>query len=150
MIVEISQTHSANQGVFYEMPIPIRFSNGPSQITYVFNQSSPNDTLFFEFPNFAPTVAVFDPDIWLCAKGVVNKVNVPVKTIHWTGDQNNLWGVSQNWDCGIPTLNDDVIIPIGTPDCILLNFNSGICRNMKIEKGAKVITLDGADLQIGD
>ena len=146
--VEITQTNSAGLDIFYEMPVPIRFSGGTKDTIIIFNQKSPDDTLFFAFPDFSPVSAVFDPDLWLCAKSVIAKENVPIKTIHWTGDMNSLWNISQNWDCGIPTLSDDVIIPLGTPDCIL--SNNGYCNTLKIEKGGKLITPNGSILHVGD
>jgi len=146
--VEITQAHSANLGTFFEMPVPIKFSDGTNDTLMVFNQKTVDDTLFFVFPDFNPVSAQFDPDLWLCAKHTINKENVPIKTIHWTGETNNLWNTSTNWDCGIPTLNDDVIIPNNTPQCILLN--NGYCNHLKIEKGAKLTTPTGAILHVGD
>jgi len=146
--VEISQTQSAGEDIFYEMPVPIKFSNSISDTIIVFNQKNPDDTLFYAFPGFEPTTAQFDPDLWLCAKSNVTKESVPIKTIHWTGELNNLWNISQNWDCGIPTINDDVVIPNGTIDCIL--NNNGYCNHLIIENGAKLITVNGAILHVGD
>ncbi len=146
--VEITQTHSANHGTFFEMPVPIKFSDGINDTLIVYNQKTVNDTLFFSFPDFEPTSAQFDPDLWLCAKHTISKESVPIKTIHWTGETNNLWNTSTNWDCGIPTLNDDVIIPKNTPQCILLH--NGFCKHLKIEKGGKLTTPTDAILHIGN
>ncbi len=150
--IKITQSHSANQGVFFEMPVPIKFSDGTNDTIFVFHQNSPDDTIFFEFPDFKPTTLEFDPDLWLIAKNTttIKENSPPIKTIHWTGSENNYWHIEDNWDCGVPTANDDVIIPAGTPDCIVIKTNPAFCKHLFIEKGAKVITNDSAELNIGN
>ncbi|MCF6342497.1 MAG: M1 family metallopeptidase, partial [Bacteroidales bacterium] len=53
--VNIQQTHSAGGNVFFEMPVPIRFSDGAQDSIVVFFQNNPADTLFFATLGFAPT-----------------------------------------------------------------------------------------------
>jgi len=150
--IKITQTHSANQGVFFEMPVPIKFSDGTNDTIFVFHQNSPDDTLFFAFPDFEPTSLEFDPDLWLIAKNttIIKEGAPPVKTIHCTGAVDNYWHVEGNWDCGVPTEDDDVIIPAGTPDCIVFKTNPGYCKKLTIETGAKVITVESSELNIGN
>jgi len=147
--VSIYQTHSANQGTFFEMPVPVKFYNDTKDTIIVFNQKCSIDTLFFADISFEPTDAEFDPDLWLCAKATVTKETVPFKTIHWTGEYNNLWNISANWDCGVPTSDDEVIIPTGTPDCFIPDNYNANCKRLWIGKNAKVITYGTAHLNIG-
>jgi len=148
--VKILQSHSANQGTFFEMPVPIKFEGAGFDTTIVFKQFSPDDTLFFKEIDFEATSAEFDPDLWLCAGSTIIKESLPVKTIHWTGDFNNFWNDSANWDCGLPTIDDEVVIPNNTPDCIVQKEQTGYCKKLRIKDGGKVRTLEGASLIIGD
>lgn len=148
--VSINQNHSMGEDIFFEMPVPVRFSAESNDTLIVFNQFSPEDTLFIKTIDFEPTAAVFDPELWLCAPADINKVGNSIRTIHWTGAVNNLWNVAGNWDCGIPTSLDEVIIPNGTPDCIIFKEEIGNCKRLWIEDGATVITVEGAQLNVGD
>ncbi len=147
--VNIQQTHSSGGNTFFEMPVPIKFINGTQDTTLIFQQNTPEDNLFFETIGFSPTDAVFDPDLWLCAKSTVTKESVPVKTIHWTGQIDHNWQLSTNWDCGVPTLSDEVVIPAGTPDCIIFTGEVVNCKQLTVEPGAKLITQTNATLNVG-
>ena len=146
--VNIQQTHSAGSGTFFEMPVPIKFSNGVLDTVLVFQQKSPSDTLFFANINFAANSAVFDPDLWLCAQSSITKKDVPVKTIHWTGETGNNWNTVSNWDCGIPALIDEVIIPAGKADCIIYTGEVANCKRLYIKDGAILITQPNATLNV--
>ena len=150
--IKITQTHSANQGVFFEMPVPVKFSDGTNDTIFVFHHNSPDDTLFFAFPDFEPTTLKFDPDLWLIAKNstIIKENNPPVKTIHWTGEVNNYWHIAGNWDCGVPTADDEVVIPGNTPECIVYKNYNAVCKRLTIKDGAHVITLENASLDIGE
>ncbi len=148
--VSIHQSHSAGGNTFFEMPVPIKFSDNTQDTIVVFYQNKPSDTLFFANPGFAPTTATFDPDLWLCAKSTVTKETPPVKTIHWTGTTSNAWNISSNWDCGLPTINDDVVFPENGPDCIIYDNQSAACRNLWIKDSRKLTVRPGAVLQIGN
>ncbi len=149
--IKITQTHSANQGVFFEMPVPIKFTDGTNDTIFVFHQNSPDDTLFFAFPDFEPTSLEFDPDLWLIAKNTttIKESSPPVKTIHWTGAIDNFWHTAGNWDCGIPTSADEVVIQRGTPDCIVYKDYIAVCKRLIIENGAQVMTMENSSLNIG-
>ena len=146
--VNIQQTHSSGGNTFFEMPIPIKFSFSGQDTTLIFYQNSPNDTLFFATVNFKPDNSVFDPELWLCAKSTITQESIPVKTIHWSGNVNNNWLTSSNWDCGVPTSVDEVIIPKGTPDCIIYTGDVANCKRLQIGEGVKLITQPNAVLNI--
>jgi hypothetical protein len=149
--VDIQQSHSAAEGTFFEMPVPVKFSDASHDTILVFHQDSPTHTLFFDALGFVPDDAEFDPDMWLCAKSTITKENVPFKTIHWTGEVDNNWQKSSNWDCGVPTINDEVVFPAGSPDCIVHTGDIANCKSMNIEKGAgDLIIQTNATLNVGD
>ena len=148
--VIINQNHSTGGDSFFEMPIPIIFHDESNDTLIVFNQFSPEDTLFIELIDFEPIYAEFDPELWLCAPADIYKVVNSIKTIHWTGAVNNYWHDEGNWDCGLPTSNDEVIIPNGTPECIILKEVVGNCKNLTIEQGATLTTVINSQLNVGD
>ncbi len=146
--VNIRQSHSTGGNTFFEMPVPVKFSNGSQDTTLIFNQNNPVDTLFFRTVNFTPDDAAFDPDLWLCAKSTVIEESLAVRTIHWTGGFDNDWLTASNWDCGVPTLNDDVVIPAGKPDCIISTGDVAYCKNLYIEAGGNLIIQPDATLHV--
>jgi aminopeptidase N len=146
--VVILQSHSANQGTFFEIPVPIKFFNNNKDTTLVFNQNTPSDTLFFANTDFVPDDAQFDPQLWLCAKATITKQKLSFKSIHWTGNINNFWNNSENWDCGKPSENDEVIIQNNTPECIINVDSTGSCKTLILESNAEIKTLQNAKLNI--
>jgi hypothetical protein len=149
--VTINQTHSANQGIFFEMPIPINFSNGSQNVTKVFHQNSPGDINFVEQLDFIPTSATFDPDKWLCAKNTTTNISFNgAREIIWTGnaDDSN-WHNESNWDCvGIPDSNDTVIIPANSPVCMILPGQDAICKVLKVFNGSSLVLFNNAVLNV--
>lgn len=146
--VEIQQTHSANDGTFFEMPVPIRFSDESQDTIVIFDQDSPDRTDFYASLDFIPTQITFDPDKWLCAKHSIVNTTLPPRTIRWTGAINNLWTDANNWDCNVPTSNDHVIIPDGTPQCLINPGDPAHCRSLKIESNATLILRETAEIII--
>ncbi|MBK9583734.1 MAG: hypothetical protein IPO48_18115 [Saprospiraceae bacterium] len=147
--VTITQTHSANQGTFFEMPVALRFTNGTVSDTIVFDQNSPLTTTFNHQLSFNPTSVSFDPDKWLCAKAVVTQVAFNnQRHIVWTGAQDNNWHNAANWDCGIPTALDDVTITDGTNACIIYNGSTADCKSLKVENSGSLTTQPHATLNI--
>jgi len=147
--LSITQTHSAGQGTFFDMPVPVRFTNGTTSQTLVFNQSSPQHLYFDATLSFIPTSAVFDPDRWLCAKSTVAEIPFDNhRHIVWTGSTNNDWNEASNWDCGVPTFMDDVTIPSGTPICLVPPSTMAHCRKMIIEQHGQLRVETGAQLNI--
>ncbi len=65
--VEIFQTTSHASVAFYEMPVPIVFSDGVNDTTVVFNHTFSGQS-FTANLNFHPTSAVFDPEMWILSK----------------------------------------------------------------------------------
>ena len=149
--VTINQTHSAGQGTFFEMPVPIRFSNGSQNVTKVFYQNSPSDINFVEQLNFVPTSAVFDPDKWLCAKNTVTKIAFNgERQVIWTGAIDSDWHNAGNWDCGgIPDANDTVIIP-SDKVCLIFKEMIGDCKKITIGNNSNLELLGNAILNVND
>lgn len=149
--VTINQSHSAGQGVFFEMPVPVLFSNGNSSELVVFNQNAPGKTEFTYKLNFSPTTATFDPDKWLCAKSTVTKVAFnKQRIIQWTGNVSNDWHTGGNWDCNIPTINDAVLIPSGTPACIVGIGMIAECKKITVDPNAELIVETTGTLKVKD
>jgi aminopeptidase N len=138
--VKILQNHSANQGTFFEMPLPIKFSNGSESVTLVFEQDSPDKLEFFVALDFEPTTVQFDPEKWICAKSTVNQISLPDLPTTWTGAVNNFWTDPGNWDCGLPNQDTDAVIPADTPHCILRSFEQAECRSLHVDPNATLIT----------
>lgn len=148
--VKIDQSHSANEGTFFEMPVPIKFSNVSEEITIVFDQNGPDQLDFFADIGFEPTSLEFDPDKWLCATNTVSVTSFPEVPTIWHGEEDNYWSNENNWDCGIPDANTDVIIPADTPDCILRALEIADCRTLTVDPNATLITEKKAILNIYD
>lgn len=147
--VTINQSHSANQGLFFEMPVAIRFTNGAQSDTIIFDQKSASDSLFNHMLSFSPTDASFDPDKWLCAKAVVTQVAFNNhRKIVWNGNVSDNWHHVGNWDCGIPTANDDVTIPELSPICKIHYNMAAECKSLKVHNQASLVTERNATLTI--
>ncbi|MBK8545986.1 MAG: M1 family metallopeptidase [Saprospiraceae bacterium] len=153
--VTINQTHSANQGTFFEMPVPVSFTgtiNGNTVTdTVVFDQNSPTQLSFDYYLGFNPTSATFDPEKWLCAKATITEVPFNNRRhIIWQGDVNDDWHNAANWDCGIPTSLDDVTIPAGMPVCVIKTGATANCRKLTVKNAASLVTQPGAILNINN
>lgn len=148
--VNIYQTHSAGLDNFFEMKVPIRFSDGVNNATVIFDQNGPAQLNFETQLNFSPTSASFDPDLWLCAKATINEIpfNSNQRHITWTGASDNNWFNAGNWDCGIPTATDKVTIPDGLPECIIPTGLTAHCRQLKVQSDASLNIEKDATLQI--
>ena len=145
----VTQSHSAGQGTFFEMPVPLRFSNGTMYQDVVVQQNNPSDTLFNQLLNFSPTSVSFDPDKWLCAKATVSQVAFNNhKVIVWAGTVDDNWHNAGNWDCGVPTANDDVVIPSSAPNCRIYSRAIANCRKLKVANASSLITESKAVLNI--
>jgi aminopeptidase N len=147
--VTINQSHSANLGTFFEMKVPLKFSNGTMSETVVFDQNSPT-SLTFEHPlSFAPTSVTFDPDKWLCAKATVTEVPFDNhRHIIWNGNIDHNWHNGANWDCGVPTALDDVTIPEGMRACIIYEGQTANCRKLNVTNTGSLTTQTNAFLII--
>jgi aminopeptidase N len=151
--VTIVQTHSANMGTFFEMPVPISFTgiiNGNTVTdTVVFDQNSPMQLKFDYSLGFNPTSAAFDPEKWLCAKATITEVPFNnQRHIIWKGTVNDDWHNAANWDCGVPTANDDVTIPDNGHPCTVKSNTIADCRKLIIKDAAVFKTESGAVLNI--
>ena len=138
-----------NQGTFFEMPVPIKFSNGSQNVTKVFHQNSPGDINFVEQLDFVPTTATFDPDKWLCAKNTTTKINFNgERLVIWKGTIDSDWHNAENWDCGgVPDANDSVIIP-ENKTCIIRPAAQGQCKKITVVNNSQLILKDGAILNV--
>ena len=73
--VTINQTQSHASVSFFEMPVPIYFSDGVHDTTIVFNHTYSGQT-FSCNPGFDPTTITFDPELHICSKNNILTVNV--------------------------------------------------------------------------
>ena len=150
LIVNIQQSHSTGGSTFFEMPVPIAFSNGITDTTVVFHQNSPEDTLFYSDLDFLPSSADFDPELWLCAKHILAQVAATSQVTIWRGESDNDWNNPANWSCGIPDIDQVVAIPKGTPECIIKNGEVVTCKSLILEAGATVKVEAGGILNVID
>jgi hypothetical protein len=70
---------------------------------------------------------------------VVVTIN-PTGTVVWNGTTSTNWNTAANWSCGgIPTLNDNVIIPSGAPNYpVIASGQFGTCADIEVQTGATV------------
>lgn len=148
LFVQILQSHSAGQGSFFEMPVPIKFSNDTQDTLLIFNQNSSDKTAFYRLLDFEPTTVTFDPDLWLCATHSINTTTFPAATTFWKGTEDKFWDNDNNWNCGPPDQDKNVVIPRDTPDCILRPEIVGECKTLFLSPNAKIITLEKSELII--
>ena len=150
VFVRIEQSHSAGQGTFFEMPVPILFSNGVQDTVFVFDQNTPNQLEFYKHIDFEPTSVIFDPDKWLCAKKTVYTTTLPPRTIAWTGAVDSDWNNPDNWDCDVPTANDHAWIPGGTPVCTVQPLVTASCKSLLLDPAAELIIYKYGTLNISE
>ncbi len=62
--VLVDQTQSHASVAFFEMPIPMEFTNGVKDTTIIFNNTSSGETFTVALP-FEPTEVYFDPELWI-------------------------------------------------------------------------------------
>jgi len=74
--VTINQTQSDASVSFFEMPVPIYFTDGTHDTTIVFNNTSTGQ-VFNCNPGFNATTITFDPELHICSKN--NTLTVGVK-----------------------------------------------------------------------
>lgn len=67
VIVNIKQTTSHSSVPFFEMPVPIYFSDGTKDTTVICDHKFSNQEFVFDL-SFTPTEALFDPGRWILAK----------------------------------------------------------------------------------
>lgn len=146
--VTIHQEHSTGGGTFFEMPVPIAFSDGLQDTLFILHQNSPGDTSFYLDVDFLPTLANFDPDLWLCATHTISEVTFSARSTSWTGATNNDWFDEANWDNGIPDGSTDVHIPDTVPLCVINNSTSAICRTLTLASETNLVVEEGSTLQV--
>jgi hypothetical protein len=68
----------------------------------------------------------------------------------WIGVTSTAWKTPSNWAKGlVPTINDDVIIPAGTPFSPLVSIgDNAACKSIKLNPGAVVTIATGANLKV--
>ena len=83
--------------------------------------------------------------------GTYESVDCPsAATRTWTGAMDSLWAEPSNWNCGVPDLAMDVLIPDGTPIVILQSGEIGYCWQFTLETGAEMDVHAGAELNVGE
>ena len=79
---------------------------------------------------------------------ISNCENYSVYTFTWNGTVNQDWFNPVNWaPIGVPSLIDDVIIPLGRPYYPVISAGNASCREMAIYAGAD-LSLTGGDIHI--
>ncbi len=146
--VAVHQEHSNGEGVFFEMPVPIAFSDGSHDTTFVLHQDSPADTIFYVNADFLPAQANFDPDQWLCAKHTITEVSYSIRSTTWTGSTDNDWNNPSNWDNGVPDGSADVFIPDTVPLCTINNNTLAYCRSLTLSSETNLVVEEGSELYI--
>ena len=63
--------------------------------------------------------------------------------ITWTGATNTDWHTATNWCGGVPTVNDDVIIPASATNQPVISTAIANTRSIIVENGASVVVDDG-------
>jgi len=72
--VEVDQTTSHSSVPFFEMPIPIRFTNGATDTTFVLDHTYSGQRFTLQLPFLADS-AQFDPEVWvLSGQTVISKI----------------------------------------------------------------------------
>ncbi len=148
--VKINQSHSTGGNTFFEMPVPLRFSNGSNDSLIVFHQKSPADTAFYRILDFVPNAAEFDPERWLCARHTINESIAPQNIKVWVGDNDDDWMNNSNWNCGLPDHNSVVIIPQDSAPCTIKSTQSVECLKLIVEDGTIFTIENGGELTILD
>ncbi|MCF8366251.1 MAG: DUF6383 domain-containing protein [Bacteroidales bacterium] len=69
----------------------------------------------------------------------------------WTGNYSNEWDSGSNWSDGqIPTINDNVIIPQGTPgNPRIVSGATADCHNLFVQPGAALTVMAGGSIITG-
>lgn len=95
--VTIGQTHSANLGTFFEMPVPISFTgivNGNTVTdTVVFDQNSPTQMKFEYNLGFNPTSAAFDPENGYVPRPPLPKFRLIINATSFGKEQSAMIGI---------------------------------------------------------
>lgn len=78
--------------------------------------------------------------------------NAWAATITWTGTTSSNWGTASNWDIGVPTATDDVVIPYVVTNMPTLDQNRTVA-SLAITAGAvatqhTILTLNGYTLNV--
>jgi len=80
----------------------------------------------------------------------VSQVNMNTLSITWTGITSTAWTTGSNWSGGlVPTENDDVVIPAGTPFSPVIPMGTiGYCNSIQVMNGAVFTIATGGILNI--
>lgn len=85
------------------------------------------------------------------AWGIDNEIDFTGGTgISWVGATSTAWTTASNWSKGaVPTVNDNIVIPSGTPfSPLIANGVTGNCKSMKVKSGAIVTVATGGHLKV--
>lgn len=85
-------------------------------------------------------VTVVDDNACSASSSATVNTAVPINAGHytWEGTTNNLWQISTNWDCGLPDVSSEVIIPASPSGGIFPLIQNGIIGdvlNIEIQGG---------------
>jgi len=136
----ISQTQSHPSVTFFEMPVPIKFSNGVKDTLLVFDNTTNNQSFNAQL-KFIPNTITFDPESDLVAQLISSNIVYSVKE-----NSENSINISPN-----PCSNSILIENLGnTAENIEIYDVSGkLIQKIKLDKGIDKLTLDFSDFQKG-
>lgn len=73
--ITVSQTQSHSSVSYFTMPLPIRFSNGPTDTIVVVDHQYNNQEFIINL-DFNPTQITFDPELWILSKNNSVTMNI--------------------------------------------------------------------------
>ena len=95
--IEVNQTQSHASVSFFEMPIPITFSDGTNQETVILDNTF-DGQLFSRTLGFVPTSADFDPERWILAKySITYNATVPILLGDFTAKAISMDKIQLQW-----------------------------------------------------
>lgn len=134
--VTINQTQSNSSVSFFEMPVPIYFSDGVHDTTIVFNHTYSGQT-FSCNPGFNATTMTFDPELHICSKNNILTVGVkdqPFDNFEFSVNPNPATDKIIVSYKNIPVDRIEIIDMSGKTDVIVQNAQSSNTLEIDISK----------------
>ena len=95
--IKVNQTQSHPSVSFFEMPIPITFSDGTNEETVILDNTF-DGQIFFRTLGFTPTSADFDPARWILAKySITYNAALPISLIDFKAKVVTKNKIRLNW-----------------------------------------------------
>lgn len=95
--IQINQTSSHASVSFFEMPVPIQFSDGTNQQTVILDHTFDGQIFSAVLP-FTPTSASFDPELWLLSKNSITyEAALPISLVNFSAEAINEDKIRLQW-----------------------------------------------------